>query len=516
MKMVRASWPAAVFTAALLTGGCEHGLLVEPAPRSATIALSLSAENAAGGPAQAFDKADAVWIQVRSGDSVRVELTIPMQSGGNDVPVSLEVPLNRATESFVVNAEVRRGSDVLFRGSAPLELRAGTIQVALTLTPVGHSLALPATLPTLTAYGDSVRVNGAIVFATLDTVSVVAVTTWTSLDPTVVAIVGGVPVARTDGDARLIGQVGALQDTTTVRVFAAVQTITIVPNSGPMPLGTTRQFSAQLFDRRNNRLNRPVSWTTSNPAVLTIDQTGLATAISVGSALVGAASGSVTATLPVQVRAVAPGVVTNPATFISVISAVLNATVHPNGLLTDAWFEIGTDSALSETQTTSSIEVPAGSNPVPISLQVSLAPAVTYFVRAHARNAGGITTGNIVSFTTATPSFSVTTGSATNIDASSATLRGTISTDSLTASTWFELSTDSAFRQVVTTPPIDISPITYALPLTEPVGNLLTGRIYFFRVVARNATGTIYGNASSFIPRAPQTLSRPRGRAREE
>ncbi|MGH7468251.1 MAG: Ig-like domain-containing protein [Longimicrobiales bacterium] len=496
--------------------GCERVILVDPAPRSASIALSLLADNVAGGPAQAFDKADALWIQVRSSTEVRVERTIPIQSGGRDVPVALEVPLGRTTESFTVNAEVRLGTAVLFRGSATLQLQVGNSQVALPLTPVGQALVLPASIPTLTAYGDSVRVSGAIVFATLDTVSVTPVTTWTSLDPTVVAVVGTVPVARADGDARLIGQVTGLTDTLTVRVLAEVQTITIQPDAGILPQGTTRQFSAQLFDRRNNRLTRPVVWSSTNPQVLGIDQNGLATGLATGSAQVRATSGNASSSLTVQVRAVGPGVVTNPATAVSPASAVLNASIQPNGLATDAWFLIGPEPTLVEAQTTPIIAVPPGSSPVAITTQVSLAPRTTYYARAYARSAGGTTTGNVISFSTPAPPFAVTTGAATNLTPTRATLNGTVSTDTLPASMWFEWGTDSLFTQFASTPVTPVPPLTTTSPISAIADDLRTLQPYFFRAAARNASGTIYGAVSRFMtaPAPQQTSPAPAGRSR--
>ena len=94
-----------------------------------------------------------------------------------------------------------------------------------------------------------------------------------------------------------------------------------------------------------------------------------------------------------------PWVTTSSTTNIGPASATLHAIVIPNANATNAQFEWGTTTAVSNATAVQALG--AGTNPLPISATLSgLTPNTTYFVRATAQNSSGMTKGSMTSFTT--------------------------------------------------------------------------------------------------------------------
>jgi trimeric autotransporter adhesin len=83
----------------------------------------------------------------------------------------------------------------------------------------------------------------------------------------------------------------------------AVVAITISPTSGAVKPGATQQFTATgtLGNNQTQDVTGQVNWSSSNAAVATIDQTGLATGVAVGTATIQAKSSSATATATLTV-----------------------------------------------------------------------------------------------------------------------------------------------------------------------------------------------------------------------
>jgi large repetitive protein len=98
-----------------------------------------------------------------------------------------------------------------------------------------------------------------------------------------------------------------LQDDRTLPIKFRIETgiagqVIVTPDSASVPVGGTQQFTATVLDLHGNPIASPsVTWASSNPAVATVDGTGLATGVSVGQATITAtsqaASGSATLTV---------------------------------------------------------------------------------------------------------------------------------------------------------------------------------------------------------------------------
>lgn len=130
---------------------------------------------------------------------------------------------------------------------------------------------------------------------------------WVSLDPSIVSIdENGLATARNIGVDTIIGIAGSVQDISVVKVQNSAVQVLIDPSS--ITLGSlldTVRLSVTALNELGNEIPRAdtlVVWASTNPSVATVDpNTGLVTAISVGSASITATVNDVTAAAPVSV-----------------------------------------------------------------------------------------------------------------------------------------------------------------------------------------------------------------------
>jgi hypothetical protein len=185
-------------------------------------------------------------------------------------------------------------------------------------------------------------------------------------------------------------------------------------------------------------------------------------------------------------------------------SATVEGTVDTQDLPTSYWVEYG--SSVAYGQLTPEKSVAGSLEGVPIAQIVSeLLPSSTYHYRLASSNALGTSYSSDQTATTGafTPP-TVSTGGASGISQNSATLSGTISTNSLQTSYGFEISTE----------PDNYGPATglgaIGGSLTEEVsvmlGELQPGTTYYYRVTATNADGTSHGEPESFATPSFPTL----------
>ncbi|MDB4913260.1 MAG: hypothetical protein JWM95_904 [Gemmatimonadetes bacterium] len=103
----------------------------------------------------------------------------------------------------------------------------------------------------------------------------------------------------------------------------AVAQVTLTPGSQSLTLGTSAQLSAQVLDGSGGALSgRLVTWSSSDPAKVSVSSTGLATGVSLGSAVITATSEGKSASSTVTVTPVpAASVVLSPATITVTVGA---------------------------------------------------------------------------------------------------------------------------------------------------------------------------------------------------
>jgi sugar lactone lactonase YvrE len=131
-----------------------------------------------------------------------------------------------------------------------------------------------------------------------------------------------------------------------------------------------------------------------------------------------AGSGESSVDVTASPTATAPAATTGPATNVSASSAVLAATVNPNGADTHVMFLYGTSSNLSSASQTPSQDIGAASGTDAVTANLTgLNAATTYYYQAVAENSAGTTSGSIFSFTTIpTPYFSLITGAPLSLE----------------------------------------------------------------------------------------------------
>jgi len=133
---------------------------------------------------------------------------------------------------------------------------------------------------------------------------------WTTSDATVLSIDGdGFFTARKVGTSTMTARSGALMTSNTVTVIEPpLMGLTVLPAASVIAQGATLQLVANgVFG--NPALNKDLAstamWTSSNPAAITVDATGLAKGLGPGTATLtaksGAIMGTMTATVPPNV-----------------------------------------------------------------------------------------------------------------------------------------------------------------------------------------------------------------------
>ncbi|TVR58371.1 MAG: hypothetical protein EA422_16200, partial [Gemmatimonadales bacterium] len=119
-----------------------------------------------------------------------------------------------------------------------------------------------------------------------------ATPTWESLNPEVARIVGGNRVeAVADGETQLVARLGELVAGLSVRVEQRTASVRVEPSVVELEVGGSAGFSVALTDGNGFPVNpsgRSVQWTSSTPAVASVDGTGRVTALAPGSTTVTA------------------------------------------------------------------------------------------------------------------------------------------------------------------------------------------------------------------------------------
>ncbi|MCW3027895.1 MAG: hypothetical protein JWN81_1106 [Solirubrobacterales bacterium] len=202
-----------------------------------------------------------------------------------------------------------------------------------------------------------------------------------------------------------------------------------------------------------------------------------------------------------------PAVVTKPASSLTQTSAMLNATVNPNGgEVSDCHFEYGAGESYGSSVPCSALPG-SGSGEVAVSAAVTgLNPVTGYHFRIVATNSGGTSTDGSQSFTTLPNAPAVETGTASALNQTSATLNATVDPNGGEVSDChFDYGSTEAYGSsvpCVSLPGSGTSPV----PATGQPTALTANAGYHFRIVATNAGGTSFGSDQSLktLPNAPK------------
>jgi uncharacterized protein YjdB len=129
--------------------------------------------------------------------------------------------------------------------------------------------------------------------------------TWSSSNTAVATVNGsGLATALAAGTADIAATSGNISGSTPLTVTpATLSSISVTPANPSVPAGITRQFAAlgTYSDGTNHDITAPVTWTSSDPLVATVNSSGLATALATGTITITAASGNTTGSTTVTV-----------------------------------------------------------------------------------------------------------------------------------------------------------------------------------------------------------------------
>jgi phosphodiesterase/alkaline phosphatase D-like protein len=129
---------------------------------------------------------------------------------------------------------------------------------------------------------------------------------------------------------------------------------------------------------------------------------------------------------------------------------------------------------------------------------------VSYFVRAYATNSAGTSYGSTRSFTASGQSPTATIAAATDITATSATLKGNVTSNSSITTITFQYGTSTSYTSTVTA---DQSPLPEdeSSEVSANITGLTASTIYHYRIVATNAIGTSFSADITFTTTASKS-----------
>ena len=193
------------------------------------------------------------------------------------------------TATITVTSEGRSASAAVT--VAPIPAATVTLSLAQVAVYVGQTVQLGVTVKDVT--------GGALTGRAV---------TWSSATPTVATVTPqGLVTAIATGGATITATVDGKSATASVTVaLVPVSTVTVTPSTGSVYVGQTLQLSASAKDSTGNTLTgRAVTWSSSTPAIATVNGQGLVTAIAVGTATVTATVDGKSATMSVTATALA-------------------------------------------------------------------------------------------------------------------------------------------------------------------------------------------------------------------
>ena len=210
---------------------------------------------------------------------------------------------------------------------------AGAASITLTATDPGglsasqsfavEVMAATATRLTITprtaaftAIGQTIQLSAEVLDQLGRAISAPSVV-WSSGDGSVVTVdLSGLVTAVGDGETAISATSGAVSDSARIHVQQIVQSIDVSPSTDTLTvLGDTLRLAAVVLDANGHAVEgADVTWSSSDPSVVTVDEDGLVTAVANGSADVRAVSGDVSGRASLVVSQTAAVVELSPAT----------------------------------------------------------------------------------------------------------------------------------------------------------------------------------------------------------
>jgi hypothetical protein len=217
-------------------------------------------------------------------------------------------------------------------GSQALRARVGSLEairtVSVTPGPLAEVALAPASL-SFDAVGDTAILAATGTDEYGNAVSIPAVT-WTSSAGAVVTVQNGVVVSRGPGSAQITAEAAGVSGSAPVTVTQVLTGLRISPAAPVMVLDEALQLAAVPVDARGSAVDTSftVTWSSSDPAVASIDQDGRLESREQGTTVVTASGGGYSDETTVEVRDGVRPVITeiSPATLTPGDTATITGT----------------------------------------------------------------------------------------------------------------------------------------------------------------------------------------------
>lgn len=190
-------------------------------------------------------------------------------------------------------------------------------------------------------------------------------------------------------------------------------------------------------------------------------------------------------------------------------TATLTGFVNPNGRATEVFFHYGPTTAYGST--TPSQFLPRGITNVEITAAIAgLSPSSAYHFQMVAMNAAGTTLGENVTFQTTgsggpLSAPSVTTGGATDLTITSATLQGIVNPNGGFTNAYFDYGTTASYGSVTSN--LGAGAGNSPVNLFTGITGLQPGTLYHYRLVAENSQGVTQGLNATFTTLYPPPIA---------
>ena len=415
--------------------------------------------------------------------------------------------------------------------TATSEGRSGSAAITVAMVPVARVLVAPPTA--------NLRVGTTAFFiATAEDASGSPLSgrtiTWSSDAPSVASVtVDGLVSAVALGTVTITATSEGQSGSSSVTVSAVpVATISVLPASANLRVGTSVQLSATTKDSANNILNgRPVTWSSSAPGVASVSASGVVAAVAAGSATITATSEGRTGTtaitvtiVPVSSVAVTPASVAlrvggntqlSATTTDSANNVLTGRTVtwssSATGVATASASGVVTAVAAGSATITATSEGKSGTASIAVTVapvaSVSISPSTATLrvgnkVQLSATmidSAGNVLTGRVVTWSSNAPAVATvsTTGQVTAVATGSATITATSEGKTAAATITVTLI---PVNSVTVTPSSGSLLIGRTLQLTattkDSAGNTLSGRVVTW---SSSATGVATVSATGLV-----------------
>ena len=172
-----------------------------------------------------------------------------------------------------------------------------TISV-ITVMQAAASVAITPETATLSSVGETVQLE-TVVYDAEGAAIPDAPVMWSSDDPVVAAVdANGLVTAVSNGSVQITATSGDASAISVITVKQAAASVIITPEAATLDsIGEAVQFEAVAYDMEGAAVSgAPVSWSSSDPEVATVDSTGLATGVGAGETTITATSGEVSGT----------------------------------------------------------------------------------------------------------------------------------------------------------------------------------------------------------------------------